>query len=113
MFKLAHEDPGQCHLDNNRHKEQARTILESVHVNNNLCEKDNDKHESSEKTADREHRSETLSGSVVIRQDCLHHGEEGDAHRADHKVLELNSKTIKVVLFNEEIKTDKQDSLNY
>ena len=108
----AHEDPGQGNLHNNRHKEESRAVLETENVDNNLHEKDGDKHEDGVEVVEREDHSEALPGSVVIGKQGLDHGEEGDAHGTGHKKVKLDSKAVEVILLDKPIETHQQNPLD-
>ena len=77
--KDAHENPRQADLHDDRYKEESRGVVESKNVDTNLHEEDGNKHEDSADRAEGGDRPETLPGSVVVGQDCLHHCAEGDA----------------------------------
>ena len=72
--------PTDANLDNNWNKEKSWTILKAKNVDHGFGYEDNRKHEDCEKIVHGEHWSQGFSGSVVIGQDSLQHGIEGDGH---------------------------------
>ena len=87
--------------------------MKAVHVDDDLHEKDDHKHKYGEEVVERERHPDALSGSVVVGKKCLDHREEGDAHGCDDENMELNSKTVVVVLLYKPIKTHQQNSLDH
>ena len=87
--------------------------MESKNVDTNLHKEDDDEHEDSADGVEGEDHPETLPGSVVVGKDCLHHTEEGDAHRGQYEHLEVDSETVKVVFLDEPIESHQEDTLNH
>ena len=48
----------------------------------------------------------------MVGKNSLDHGEEGDAHRGDDEDLEGDSKAVEVVLPNQPLKAQEQDTLD-
>ena len=48
----------------------------------------------------------------MVGKNSLDHGEEGDAHGGDYKDLEGDSKAVEVVLPNQPLKAQEQDTLD-
>ena len=58
---------------------------------------DNSKHDDCEKAAHGEHRPQGLPCPIVIGQDSLQHGTEGDGHRNHNENLKVHPEAVKIV----------------
>lgn len=102
--KDVQENPGDTYLHHDGNYEESRGVLKSENINTNLGKQDDNEKEDSEHGAKGEDHPQTFPGSVVVGKDRLHHREEGYAHRASNKRLEIDSKTVKVVFFDKPVK---------
>ena len=107
-FKCGQKYPTDANLYNHGYKEKSWTILKAKNVDNGFGYKDNGKHYDCAKVVHGEHRSQRLPGPVVIGQDSLQHGTEGDGHRDDNEYLKVHPEAVKVVLLDEPVKPYQQ-----
>ena len=111
-FKSGQKNPTDPNLYEHRHKEKSRTILKAKNVDGGFGNEDNSKHDDCQKVVHGEHRPQCLPGPVVIGQDSLQHGAEGDGHGDDNKNLKVHPKAVKVVLLDQPVKPYQQNPLN-
>ena len=110
-FKCGEKNPTNANLYDHWHKEKSWTILKAKNIDNSFGNKDNSKHEDSEKAVHGEHWPQRLPGPVVIGQDSLQHGAEGEGHRDDNEYLKVHSKAVKVVLLDQPVKSYQKNPL--
>ena len=87
------------------------TILKAKNVDNGSGYEDNSKHDDCEKLVNGEHRPQGIPCPIVIGQDSLQHGAEGDGHRDDNEYLKVHSKAVKVVLLDQPVKSYQKNPL--